>query len=186
MATEIIRPNSNNNTLWATFDYTNIDDVVTQPSAGDGAICAANRDDDNETQIWGLSAPSTLVSITQAVVWVYQTMENSNSKTITVNLNIGGNWQTGQTFTSAIDQTLTWVSKTFTGTWTSADFASALVSLGIGTMGNADDFDVDVIYVELTGTAGDPGVSNNTCMTIPIAGVKPLAILDKLVTLNRT
>jgi len=157
MTTETLRPTSNVTATWSTYDYTNIDDAVSQPStSGDGTSVYQGRNDDFEPGIWGFDSLASLTSITSVTVWVrHQYLEDDEPivENALLNAKIGGSWQGDQTInTSASGKT--WVSHEFTGTWSASDFDDFEVSLNAGSVGNADDYEVSVVYADVVGTAG--------------------------------
>ncbi len=78
MATYFLDPNGNNNTLWATYDYTGIDDAIRQPSTGFIGSILASEIDDNENQAYNMSMFTLPAGyqVTDVNYWAYGSMTN--------------------------------------------------------------------------------------------------------------
>lgn len=146
-----LRPNGNNSIGWTGASYVNIDDAVSQPTAGDGSIIKPAKANDNSDCDFDLDdCGSTIYNITSVVVWVYGYSTEAD-KTMEVNLNISG-WQTEQTIT--FTGSYSWYSKTFTpasGTWTQAQMDAMLVRISSNTVANDNTWWIDTIYCYVTG-----------------------------------
>ena len=153
MATETIRPNGNANTLWDIYAYTLIDDVVNSPSsAGDGTNVEADDGDEEEEQQWDFEALSTLTSASSVEVFLRHRGDGVNGDAA-VNVKIGGVWQTGQTISeSTYGANYSWVSKTWSGSWSDSDFDDFEVGITApNDVGRGREYEVSVVYAVVTG-----------------------------------
>lgn len=154
MSTEIIRPNSDINSLWTPSPlYSKINDAVTQPSAGNDVTCGGSDSDINSVeQIFGFPTPSSTGICTQVKIWIYWKAEGDDLG-VGVRAKINGSWTSYQYTADAIGGTgYTWDSVTFS---TSTLMSSLGLQIGMQpaeTMVHGDEFDVDVVYAELTYT----------------------------------
>lgn len=180
MATAYLDPASNVNTLWSLNGFANIDKATRQPTVPDGGtFCQAGPSDDNEAQAWGLDVLSTLDNITEVKVWIYSG-QNDNGNAFQVSIEIGGSYQTNQSFTPVDagepqDVNLsTWQSKTFTtgAPWATSAFSASKIRITSPTLGTGDEASFFAVYAELTGTAVAGGGGGST---ITLQG--PLALL---------
>ena len=149
----IKRPIANVNTLWTTYDYTNIDDVVEDPTAGSGDIISADDTDDTEEQIYDLALVNaantlSLYSIDQVIVKVYGNYGGASSQDADVRVKIGSNWTSQQSL--GLPATAAWVTKTFNGSWNVADFMTTF-QIGLQASVTKNSIDIDVVYVILKG-----------------------------------
>ena len=151
MATETIRPNGNANTLWADNAYTRIDDVVNSPSnSGDGTYAVAEEDDESVEQQWDFEALSTLPSASSVEVFVRHRDDGISVTTSDVNVKIGGAWQTGQTI--SYTSSFSWVSKTWSGSWSASDFDDFAVGITApNDIRRNREYHVAVVYAVVTG-----------------------------------
>ena len=163
MATEILRPTGNINTLWAPNDYTLIDDPVESPTAGDGSVVEADGNDDNENQIWSLDAPVVLNNITDITLYVRHYFDDDGQPgvyDVQGNVKVGGSFLSSQTLTTSISGYI-YDSVTWSGTWDAGtDFSDFQVSVQVGSLAGVEAYQIDVLYIELTGTTG--GTYNET------------------------
>tara|TARA_R110002110_G_scaffold229651_1_gene445195 strand:- start:477 stop:1016 length:540 start_codon:yes stop_codon:yes gene_type:complete len=161
MATETIRPNGNANTLWDIYAYTLIDDVVNSPSSsGDGTKVEADRGDEEEEQQWDFDALSTLTSASSVEVFVRHRGDGVDGDAA-VNVKIGGVWQTGQTIAeSSYGANYSWVSKTWSGSWSASDFVDFAVGITApNDIGHGREYQLSVVYAVVTSpdpAAGKP------------------------------
>ena len=173
MTTEILRPNSNVNTLIDVYDYTNIDDNVTTGQAGDGLTCVFGRLNDNEQQRWGLTAPvEDFATVTSATVHLNSYDSESNSADqFLCRLLIGGAWTTATAIAIPAGSSAGWTSLTFNGSWTGSDFTAAQIELDGQAIGSSEEFQVDVLYVELDGTLAFSGFDYTGSGGLSIGGL---------------
>ena len=155
--TEILRPTGNINALWGPNDYTLIDDPVESPTAGDGSVVEADGNDDNENQIWSLDAPSTLSTITDITLYVRHYFDDDGQPgvyDVQGNVKVGGSFLSSQTLTTSISGYI-YDSVTWSGTWDAGtDFSDFQVSVQVGSLAGVEAYQIDVLYIELTGQGG--------------------------------
>ncbi|QDU82663.1 hypothetical protein Pla110_44240 [Polystyrenella longa] len=170
MATESLTINSNVNTLWSVYDYTNI-------TASGGGTAIANRLDDNKGQQWSTSAPVAEGTVTQVDIDVRHYWDDDAEnvvKPIEVKIRIGGVWSSAQTInTSASGYAYTMA--TFTGSWPSEGFIDFAFEIKPGSISNSESYFVDHVvaplltytaYGEHTKKVFGLGESDNTVGTI--------------------
>tara|TARA_R110002020_G_scaffold15033_1_gene53049 strand:- start:478 stop:1011 length:534 start_codon:yes stop_codon:yes gene_type:complete len=151
MATETIRPNGNANTLWADNAYTKIDDVVTDPSSsGDSTYAMADDDNESAEQTWDFGALSTVSSVASVEVFVRHKDDGiTGDPDAAVNVKVGGSWQTGQNI--SYSGTYSWVSKTWSGSWTASDFDDFEVGITApNNISRGREYHVAVVYAIAT------------------------------------
>jgi len=149
MATEYLDPNSNITSVWKTYNYTNIDNGVRQPSTNTSDYIQWNKSDDDEIQAYGMSNLSSLTSITSIKVWVYG-KRTSDDPDLQCRINVGGSYEDYQNF--GLTSTSSWHSLTFNGTWTDTDVNALGVYFLSGSIGNFSDNKIYLVYAEITGT----------------------------------
>ena len=150
MATEYLDPNSNITSVWKTYNYTNIDNGVRQPSTNTSDYIQWNKSDDDEIQAYGMSNLSSLTSITSIKVWVYG-KRTSHDPDLQCRINVGGSYEDYQNF--GLTSTSSWHSLTFNGTWTDTDVNALGVYFLSGSIGGFSDNKIYLVYAEITGTA---------------------------------
>lgn len=96
---EVVRPNSNVNTVWTRYDWSNIHhDNILQPAYQLTTYVQATIDDDNEEQIWGMEniphAGDEKYKVTSVTVWLYGA-RNINA-TMKCRIKINGTWTAQQ------------------------------------------------------------------------------------------
>jgi hypothetical protein len=151
MTAETIRPNANGGAVWADYAYTKIDDVVTDPStSGDSTYIAAEEDDEGTEQTWNFGALSTVSAVASVQVFVRHRDDGITANADAVlNVKIGGSWQTGQNI--SYTGTYSWVSKTWSGSWTASDFDDFQVGITApDNIGRNREYHVAVIYAVVT------------------------------------
>ena len=148
----VCRPTADANTLWADYGYADIDEAVTQPTAGDGLDNYADQDDDDERQAYTCSKPvGSYATVTQVVVWVY-TKKVGSPGAFTVGFQTNSTWYMSSPIT--LTTSYAWYSATLTagGPWTKAQI-DAQFELGVmcGTMPTgSNEIYVDTLYVVAT------------------------------------
>lgn len=159
MATQIIRPNSNYNTLWGTYDYAGFDLTTTNPSTPSGTGGVVSSTDDNEAQEWGLAAPGSSGTITGAVVNIYGKYDNADGGSLsgfTVNLYLNSYLGSSQ---FSLSTSYGWVTKTYSSLSISTSGLTGRIQVTSPTMGKHESANFPCIYVELTYTPGGGGGS---------------------------
>lgn len=161
MATEIVRPTSVISAVWTVSTVGNVDDVVTQPTAGDGLI---NRKTGTAAQAqgWNHGTPTNTGTITAVTVWVYCRDNVDEAQIDSLRIRLNGSWTTySGSLPVAANGSYTWHSFTFTGL--SVDMATSAPAVEITASGadSTSRFEVDVLYMELTYTSGG-GSSNGS------------------------
>ena len=138
---ETLRPISNGNTLWIENTYLNIDDAVVEPSDGDGNSIRANKDDNNDEQLYNLEKPTR--AKTSVRVWIRSYHEASNG--MTVRLYVGETMQSANILQGT---SYAWASIEFAGTWSKAEF-NTLFQVGFIPAADEDQTQyVDVLYTD--------------------------------------
>jgi hypothetical protein len=156
--TTILRPNGDVSTNWdagCSGDYTCVDEVVTQPSAGDGNARRADANDDGLVESYQMET-AMVGTVTDITVWMYSYTE-ATTRQPDVNLNLGG-LLTPQTAAWGISYG--WTSLTWTGlSGTQADLDDLQVIFTANAVLNSNrEHFLDTVYVEVT---YDSGFGNN-------------------------
>ena len=153
MATEVLRPNGNNNAIWNQNDYTRINDAVLTGNAGDGVHVVGNRNDDNEEQSWTMEDTS-LDNISQIVLH-FRSKVDDVAVDMQMRLSVGDDGFTAYQSEDVSTLSWLWFSKTYTptgGNWTTAQVNDLDVSfLTEASMASSEEFHMDVMYVVVTG-----------------------------------
>ncbi len=151
MPIAISRPSSNGNALWQSNPYTSINEEILQPAVGNGTMIVANKNDDHETQLYGMSNPG-VDNITGITAWLYHYTEGGSLR---IAVGIGADVLPSQLLPSRSSRT--WDSVTFTGQWTQAQFAAlAQTHLIAGSINQNEDVRVDTLYWEVTYSIPEP------------------------------
>jgi len=168
---DYIRPDGDTTTIqWtstATTHYTEIDEVVVQPTAGTTTDYVNNAGTVGNVDRYTMGTISSVVQATQIVVWVYGYSTKNNSS-MSVDLYYNGTLQNQGTVT--FGTSYGWVSSTFTGLTLSQ---SDLDSLEISITGDAGGrtYYVATLYADVTYTAGSLSVdivdSSGVSVTTP-------------------
>ncbi|QDU81547.1 hypothetical protein Pla110_32890 [Polystyrenella longa] len=181
MTTDYLRPNSNVTSVFTVFDYTNIDDNVLTGAAGDGLSCTIDRTDDNEQQQWGLTAPvESFTEVTSCTVHLRSyNDDDGDTDVLHARLLLGGVWTGYQDITMG-GGSYTWTSCEITGSWSGSDFTSAQIELKTDSIASSDNFQLDVLYVELngTGSVSYDETGSGGCLLAGSAIVKPDIIAE--------
>lgn len=153
MAVDYLRPSGNVNNVISVSTYANIDDNVLTGAAGDGLVCTFDRNDDNDQQVWFLTNLTNTYSSISKITYhcrIYDSEDGGNG-TINFRLNLNGNWTAYKTvnFTGG---SFAWYSVSETGTWSNANFTVPKIEAQVGTLSSSDNYDIDVLYVEVSGT----------------------------------
>jgi len=157
MATQIIRPSGNYNTLWGTYDYTNFDLTTVDPSTPSAAAVKCLSTDDNEAQEWNLAAPGTSGTITSAVVHLYAKFDNANGTALnafTVNLFLNSFLGSGAI---TLSTSYAWVTKSYSSLSIGTTGLSSRLQITSPTMGKQESANFICAYVDLTYSAGGGG-----------------------------
>ena len=153
-------PNSDVAYTWsddAANDYARVNDAVRSPTSpatsGDGELCHAGPNDDNEEAAFGVTEPISSGTVSQIVLYAY--MVSTSGVGVELRVKLNGAWQSAGTV--SVDTTGTWHTKTYSGSWNAAtDIFPMQVGIKPLTIGKSDDVDVYAAYVDLTYTAGPP------------------------------
>lgn len=151
MPTEILRPSGNVNTLWGTYDYTNIDDELTYPDSHSQADSAQpGKNDDSEEQAWSFPVPTG--EVTSLKVWIVGSAFGGPPKPgwMGVRLKVNGSFVTQQAFTL---DARSWNSKEFTDGWSSVSSLEVWLEAD-PSIEPTEGQRVEVLYVEATTVAG--------------------------------
>jgi hypothetical protein len=153
-ATGIVRPNENNNMLWTTYAYTNIDDPVEEPAAGYGDTVWADQVDNLEKQQYDMGSLAGVDSVSQIVL---HTRMAGFRGDVDCNIYIAEAWQTATNIYPGDSEILAWQPTiTWTGAWTQADLDGLLLGFTAHTSGTPDYIEIDVAYCEVTYTPVPP------------------------------
>ena len=153
-----IRPNGDTTTLqWtstATTHYTEIDEMVVQPTAGTTTDNVNNGGTATNVDRYTMGTISSIAQATQIVVWVYGYASKNNS-VMSVDLYYDGSLQNQGTVT--LRGSYSWTSATFTGlTLSQSNLDSLEISISGDTTGRT--YYVATLYADVTYTAGSLSV----------------------------
>ena len=153
MATEILRPSGNVNTLWVTNSFSNINEVVINPAAGGGGSVQADDGDESEEQIWSFPSLSSLTAITSVDIHIYHRDTGiSGDPPAGVRIKVGGVWSASQDFN--YNGTYSWDSNAYGGTWVDSDFVNFEVGVTApNSIGSGREYELSTLYAEITGTS---------------------------------
>lgn len=147
-----LRPNSGLDGNWDDSRYTNIDEVVYQPTTGTIDEIKANKDDDNETERYEFTTDTITNWSERIEIWLYGRITVVGDQP-TVNISVDGNWQIAQTTTLNTGTTFgdaTWTSYIFTGiTATQLAVDGLIVRLITGNMPVASLLHIYTLYAEV-------------------------------------
>ena len=184
MATGTLRPTGTVSHTWSQgTGHANIDDVVTQPAAGDGSIIKATQPagDDNDVEVVSFGTIS-VGSVSNITVWTYGGYAGG-AGTPEVDVYMGA-WQGYQevSFTGA---PFVWTSDSFNGSWTQANLDGLQVRYraDVPDAGKAEETNsIDVCYVVVTYVS--PGYGHDF-LGVPAANIDevsgvPTANIDNI------
>ncbi len=151
MAAEIVRPNADLNSQWTVSTVGNIDEAVTDPAGGDGAIAQAAIVDDGVEQRYGFAAPSAVdwSHLTVVEVKAYARRVGA-SGVLTARVNPTGqaaDWTAG--LSANLGTSYAWHTLGFAA----ASLPATALAPQVGLIANqvATSIDVDVLYLTLYG-----------------------------------
>lgn len=155
---DYIRPDGDTTTIqWtstATTHYTEIDEIVVQPTAGTTTDYVNNAGNSTNVDRYTMGTISSIVQATQIVVWVYGYATKNNSS-MSVDLYYNGTLQNQGSV--SFGTSYGWRSATFTGiTLTQSDLDSLEISISGDTGGRT--YYVATLYADVTYTAGSLSV----------------------------
>ncbi len=161
MATELVRPTSAINTVWEDSTVTNIDDVVTQPTAPSGDQCSDSIQ--SGEQIWQCATGVGPGLSTTVKIWLYHEDDTAASESIGVRLKVNGSFLTGQTFQVGDNGAPLWTSNTFT---TSTAVAGMVLQIAIddSMMSKSNAIHLYCAYCEITYTPPAPDADEMAVM----------------------
>ncbi len=155
---QIRRPVGNVNALWTINTFANIDEVVEDPAAGDGATCKAEAPDDNEEQIWSMDdvdEPYTW-SIDQVVLKFY-CWRDEEPGLPDVRIKVNTTWSATQVLNLPDITVPAWVTLTYNGTWNKADFeADFQVGVKTAAIDGNEEVHIDTLYAIVHGYTWRP------------------------------
>jgi hypothetical protein len=151
---EVLRPNSNVNTLWDSYNYLNLDLTVLSPSSPSATShVQPDSGDDNKEQIWGFTDPGESGYDTVTSIYLHIHADDGNvSGDVTVRLKIAGNWTASQ----ADELEDGWYEFLFTGSWDYDDLDTLQLGINPGTVNNTEDIIFDAFYCEICGPENTP------------------------------
>ena len=142
-----IRPDSNGTTNWANGAFDLIDEVVSDPDAGGADVAFADATEANLTETWGLSNPVGQAGYTTVTTASMKARVKSSISAVGAYITIDGNQQATKTYT--LDNTISWETLTWTGSWPIASFDSATASVIAPNLSGNDLLIIDVLYLDL-------------------------------------
>lgn len=164
MATEIVRPNSNINTLWTSYAYTSMNNTLVYPDTDiSGGSISAGPSDDNEAQEYGCNSPSNSGTITAADLYFYGNYGNEDggsSSGFLSSVSLGGSYQSNLTGIST-SPGYSWNIKSWTGLSISMASASPKIRFTSPSMGKHEDLWIKSAYIVLTYTPSGGGPVSN-------------------------
>jgi hypothetical protein len=171
MPSEIVRPSAAINSIWSGTNAANIDDVVTQPAAGDGATCGISETALGAAQQWSLGSPAASGTMSAAVLWVrMQTDSNSDGYLSAGRIRLNGTWYTGTFAGSQPAGSFGWISMSISGSY--GEIAGSAPAFELTYSGASPDslVDVDVAYLDITyGAAASPSI--NPAVMLALLGI---------------
>lgn len=162
MATETIRPNSNITTsAWSEYNYTSIDEVVTDPTAGDGTVLTLTDADSSNEQQWGATTPSgssgTISSVVIKVLARTNNVSDDLPATITPKIRSNSTWYSASSQTiSSNDSTCSWYTFTITNSMGAISTMSPAVGIYTDSINKNCDLIIDAVYATVTYSAASP------------------------------
>jgi hypothetical protein len=140
---------------WDVKTVGDIDDLVSQPAAGDGLLARTKASPDD--QEWTLSNPVEAGTISSAKIWLYAACTTASICRInSVELKLNGVWYpVSGTPVSSMTPGFAWYSFNVTGL--SGELANSLPQIRLNVNGNSTEFfELDVAYVELAYSVTSP------------------------------
>ena len=157
------RPGSNVNTLWDTYDYTNIDDAVSSPTAsGDSDYIVAtdsNEDDIQKYSFPGFDPTASFATVTSIQAYVRCKDIGGRDPEFEVSVYFNSTEQTKRTISMDEEGSFAWFSPTaWTGSWAASSVSG--IQLWFDASGRNPDFQISVAYIVVDGTpaAGGAGM----------------------------
>jgi len=162
MTVNTIRPDANVNAVWDFYDYTNIDDAVTEPTAGNGDEASHQDPSTGAAQIWGMADldDTAGVTVTEVKVWMYANNGIIVGGPATVRVKVDGTWSATQNITGG----WAWTSYTFAISQP-AGAGEIEIEIDTQTLGKSDLIGVDVLYAVVTYTATPPATPPSATAT---------------------
>jgi hypothetical protein len=150
MATEVVYPNSDVNTLWSDYSYADLLDEGVN-------VVSAFPSDDNEAQQWGLAnITGSFTSLTSLKVSLRGPAGATNSPVL-VSLIINGSETSQQSLTIP---SAAYVEYTWSGSWTKTDFnTSAILKVQSGTLASSEYLYIDAAKVTVSDAAAASAVA---------------------------
>lgn len=156
MSTAILRPISNILTSWASSNYANIDDVITNPTiGGTGDYNSANKNDSNEVEKFRVQNISGLISAVTINLLATAYDSSPSNLTLTGNYSLKGSSGVSKSFTVPSTTGFpptgwTWYSWTWSGLAIAMQLSdSAEIWIGVGAMSNPKYLYVAVGYLSV-------------------------------------
>ena len=152
MASQIVRPTGNITNEWEASSgggYTVVNEEIEQPTAGDGNIRQADKNDDGLVDQYSMANPTNVSEITNITIWMYAYTQDKN-KQPNVDIYDGVGFVGAQTCNWYIDYS--WTSLSFSGLTWNATQGNALeikFTANIGIEENDEHF-LDTTYVVIT------------------------------------
>jgi len=164
MSVETVRPTSVVSAVWPISTVGNIDDVVSQPSAGDGLTCRKNGSS-TQAQGWNCGSPVGTGTCSSAKVWLLMYAEDDDDVTVNVvRVRLNGSWYTTGAIGTFLTTSGTWYGFTFTGSYGSMSTIAPAFEVTLQGSGSSSRGYVDVGYIDLTFTEGGAAVTNPAAM----------------------
>lgn len=160
-ATGTIRPNGDSVTQWTstgTNHYDQINEIVTQPTAGNTSNNVNNGGSSSNVDRFQMQSISNITSVSAITVWVYAYSTRSNSS-MSVDLYYDG--ATQQTGAVSLGTSYNWYSATFTGLTLSQSQLDGLEVIITGDAGGRTYY-VATLYADVTYTIFTVDIVDNS------------------------
>lgn len=164
MTVETVRPTSVVSAVWSVSTVGNIDDAVSEPSAGDGLTCRKNGSS-AQSQGWNCGSPVGTGTCSAAKVWLLMFAEDESDVTINeIRVRLNGSWYTTGSVATDLTTSSTWYGFTFTGSYGNMATIAPAFEVTLQGSGSSSRGHVDVGYIELTFAEGGAAVTNPAAM----------------------
>lgn len=178
MADENLYPNGNTNTLWGTYDFSNIDDAVeTGSTAGRSTYIIQGRKDDSEKQEHEFEA-TTYSAVSRIDIHIDFEFDNDGTpaaKSCDFVLDVDGTDEyTGSIMTDASGPS--WTTFYVTGSWTQAEIANMSLSYDFGGVDTDEEGRLFVVYAKVTEEGGSTEPDAPTGMTATTSSDTAIAL----------
>lgn len=165
MTVETVRPISAVSAVWNVSTVGNIDDAVSQPTAGDG-LRIQKKGSAVQAQQYNMRNPTNSGTMTEAKVWILGRIPDLDfiAKITLIRISLNGTWYSSGAMALEMADSYTWYGTTISVSGEINGCAPIVELTGQGFDGSNSQLDVDVLYADLTYTAAAVATTNPAAM----------------------